>query len=55
MARSNVKKSSDYIIKTFDIRGQYTSIKTQQGLENPPPFILGFRGVPTIRIRTKAE
>lgn len=55
MARSNTKKSSDYIIKTNDVRGQYTPVSTKQGNDQQPPFILGFRGVPTIRIRTKAE
>jgi len=60
MARSNIKKSADYIIKTNDVKRQYTPIATKQGEDTkevlqPPPFILGFRGVPTIRIRTKAE
>jgi len=60
MARSNIKKSSDYIIKTFDVKRQYTPIATKQGADTkenlqPPPFILGFRGAPTIRVRTKAE
>jgi hypothetical protein len=60
MSRTNTKTSSDYIIKTFDVKRQYTPIATQQGADvkeslQPPPFILGFRGVPTIRVRTKAE
>lgn len=60
MARSNIKTGADYTIKTNDVKRQYTPIATKQGEDTkenlqPPPFILGFRGVPTIRIRTKAE
>ena len=55
MAKINTKKTADYIIETNAVRGQYTPIATEQGADQPPPFILGIRGALTIRIRTKAE
>ena len=55
MAKVNTEKTADYIIETNAVRGQYTPIATEQGADQPPPFILGIRGALTIRIRTKAE
>ena len=55
MAKVNTEKTADYIIQTNNVKGQYTPIATEQGTNQPPPFILGIRGALSLRIRTKAE